>query len=278
MAPRVLPCNFKNNIVLSKSCLAEIEKIHHDFAIDASEEISSLLHEAVAISIAPPEQIPLSLFLKTCSQQAAYAILNMGPFAKSALLTICPRLSYNIVNRLLGEETGSLFYAHPLSQLQLAVLRQFINTFLKALPKAWQHYFNISTHVSELGASLAKIKPLHKSTKYTAVTFKIEFSQQIGFISLLYPSESLVSMQNDLPHQQHTGHKINTEEIELSLKAILGSSILPYRNLMQLKIGDILKLEQPLSAPSKLYIEGIPFLQGYPGLLYKNRGFILTKP
>jgi flagellar motor switch protein FliM len=275
---KIAPYNFKNNVFLSNTQLDFIEKIHHGFAEQAASSLSILLHEKVNVALLQTEQIPLSLFLRSHSMQCCYSFLSISSLSKSSILTISSELSYAIVAKLLGGDSGFFSNVPSFSPLEIAILRQSINAFLQPLKETWQPYIDFTTHINEIGTDLSRIERLQKTSKFVVLTFKTTILEVSGFISLLYPCESLYHRRDVLVSNESTAlsnHSIDPQSIELSVKAILGSSNLTPQELHNLKKGDILKLEQLLNQPISVFVENIYTLNGYPGLTYKNKGVTL---
>jgi len=276
---KVIPYDFRSNFFLSNDQLHVIAQIHHTFADQATELASTLLHANVKISLVQTEQIPFSRFLSTQSKQCCYATMNLSSLPKQSILTINSELSYIIVERLLGGETDSPSYSHPFNHLELAILRQFINSFLQSLKTAWKPYLEIAAHIDEIGINPSNLHYLKKLSKCVVLTFRISILEVVGLISLAFPCESLYPIRNVLvsSERNHTEDlPIDPESIELELKAIIGSLRLSHDELINLKSGDILKLDQNLENPISLLLENHFLLNCYPGLIYKNKGVLLS--
>lgn len=274
---KALPYNFKNNAFLSNDQLEFISRVHESFANYAASSLSTLLHEEVNVKLLETNQIPLSLFLKSHSSQSYYAYLSSS-LPKSSVLTISPELAHAAVSRLLGGEFKYPTAIRAFTTLEVAILRQFIRSFIQSLSQVWQPYLDFTPSISEIGSGLAKSETLQKITKFVVMTFKIKFANDFGFIDLLYPTDSLCSLGNALVSNEDRVPKnvgLDPHDLEISLKVSLGSLSLSPHELMSLKKGDVLKLDQLLTHPLPILVENTPIFSGYPGLTYKNKGVTL---
>jgi flagellar motor switch protein FliM len=203
-------------------------------------------------------------------------MVNISSMSKHCLITVSHDLAYRIVECLLGNEPGYLLHAHTFQPLEMAILRQFIHAILPPLKDVWKPYLEITTHIHEMGTNLVALQKMPQAPTYAIVTFKIIFSASTGYLNLIYPCESIFPIRQRLDNLSTQEQALNPQNIELTLKAILGSLHLTPEELFHLKIGDVLKSEHRLGQPIDLQAENAPMMLCYPGLIYKHKGVILA--
>ncbi|MDY6852503.1 MAG: FliM/FliN family flagellar motor switch protein, partial [Thermodesulfobacteriota bacterium] len=68
--------------------------------------------------------------------------------------------------------------------------------------------------------------------------------------------------------------QVRQAEVEISVE--LGRTKISGRHLLALKQGDVIPLEQDVSAPLVAKVEGVPKFQGYAGVTRGNQAFQIS--
>ena len=65
-------------------------------------------------------------------------------------------------------------------------------------------------------------------------------------------------------------------EVKINLSCTLGTGRITGRELLKMKVGDVIQLHQKTSEPVMISTEGIPKFQGYPGSINNKKAIKIS--
>jgi flagellar motor switch protein FliM len=121
-----------------------------------------------------------------------------------------------------------------------------------------------------------------------ATTFDVELEKVSGTIKIVIPYATLepiksklsVGFQSEQLEVDYIWiHRIKEQIMQTTcnILILLGEADLTIRDLLHLKPGDIIQLEQDANIPLDVLIEGIPKFKGVPGVLKGQKALKITE-
>jgi flagellar motor switch protein FliM len=112
-----------------------------------------------------------------------------------------------------------------------------------------------------------------------------------GLLTICYPYVTLESIMKDLigkswVDQSKKGdaeldlatNSDNLQEVFAEVTAQLGSAQITIRDFVNLKVGDVIQLDQRVSQPLEIYVRGAKKYFARPGIVGKKTGFQVIGP
>jgi flagellar motor switch protein FliM len=277
----IIPFDLKNIYLLSDQQIHALNKIYRTFSELASVKMSELLNAEVTVEFNQCEQLPFSIFLASQTVQSCYATFDMQPLLLEGLITVNAELSSAIIDILLGGEGFPSPYLRNFNSFEIAINRKFINQLLKCLSEAWKPLQEITFTIDDINFDPRKSTPMASYLKCMVAVFHVHFLQSSGRFFFVLPSKSLETIADHLEtlgadQPPPSSMDLNLDNFEVELTAILGGLLISQHDINHLQIGDILRLDQLITEPIAVCMDGQYCFPANPGFVEKHRGIILT--
>jgi flagellar motor switch protein FliM len=179
-------------------------------------------------------------------------------------------LAFGVLEALLGAEVGSKQeVVRPITEVELSVLHRLPSVITEAVNSSW----DVSGHSPfAFSGWRRRFSPADlNAAEFITVTIRLALRGREGNISLLLPrriTQAAEQVGADVDAQAPTatqGQRTVLARLRaalLTLDARLEGSTLRLEDLMDLKTGDLIRLDQPLDKPLAVLVNGAPRLQG----------------
>jgi flagellar motor switch protein FliM len=263
--------------------LPTFEIINDRFATGARDSLSNMLHHSLDINTESISTIKFSEFGRSLPVPTSLHVFRMDPLRGHALLVLESQLVYNLIDTFFGgKATGKTkIEGREFTSIESIMIRKVVSACLKDLENSWKSIERVKTVYirSEVNPQFAAIAL--PNDLVLVVKFEVELEKSRGMISLCLPYSMVEPIQGKLA----AGYQSDALEIDHAyracLKAIilnsgveckveLGRTEITGERLVNLKIGDIIQLDQDADKSVLGLIEEIPKFKGYAGI---QRGF-----
>ncbi|HWV37312.1 MAG TPA: FliM/FliN family flagellar motor switch protein [Vulgatibacter sp.] len=206
------------------------------------------------------------------------AVLTLGPASGQALLVIEPGLAEALVAAALGGrqsiETGGQEEERELTAVDRSVLKKLLQIFTDGMAVAWAPILSLSPQVSrfESDPRLAIIAPPNE----VAILCSFELTGPVeGRFDLAIPYAAVETAKKKLSSPPRLGGfearfaKELIEElsqVEVEVRAILGTATTRISGLLSLKVGDVVSLSTTEGSALQIQVQGKPKLTGMPSV------------
>ncbi len=283
---KVKPYDFRRPSKFSKDQLRTLEMLHESFSRSLSLYLSSRLRTVVHCSIAGADQLPYGEYIQSVPIPSFIVVYTMESLNGTALLEIGNNVIFSMVDRLLGGPGRGIKKNRELTDIEMSIVEDIVDRILELLGDAWSSIISTSPVRSGIETNpqfIQQIVPL------SSVVALISFSIQIGdgasgFMNLCIPSEMLEAILPKLNARQWFSRrgsrqeeiiqrlKSKLENIEVPIVVELGTAEITFEELLNLKVGDIIKLDKLVMDPLLVKVGDQPKYLGRPGRIGKNIG------
>lgn len=228
-----------------------------------------------------------SEFISSVSVPACLNVFRMPPLRNTCLVAVDSALMFGLVDYVFGGVGG--WYrveGRDYSSIELRLIQQVVSMVLSDLGNAWEPVIQIRPEYirTEVNPQFAAIASPTDVTVHIVFEVELEATTR-GKISLLIPygviepirpllSSALQTERNREENHWRTTIERALSEIEVDLRATLGSSALTVRELMALQKGDVLRLDADATQPLMITVEGVPKTEAHP---VTSRGCVAIK-
>jgi flagellar motor switch protein FliM len=242
---------------VSKDYTRSLHILHRHFARVYSSSLSSLLRTLVEIECTQVEQLTYGDFLMSLSEMSCLVIFSMDPLKGVAVMEIGPQLIFPMVDRLLGGTGMSSIKAHRMTEIEKSIIERAVDAGLEALHEIWGYVSgDIKVNLQRIETDPQYVQVMASADTVMLVVFDVKFGQTIGMMSICYPFAMIEpALLNARPEQwlfnyQREGDEEYTPEIrrkvekaDIVVKAHFPPSKISMKDLLELKVGDIIKLD-----------------------------------
>lgn len=263
----VHPYNFKRPRLFSQDQIRVLNQIHESFARGLSVYLSAQLRTIVDIGLSALDQVIYSEYVMSSVPPSALYVVQVQEPAHRIIFEWDPRLVIYTIEKLFGGTGMFLRNPREVSLIEQRIMSRVMTRAFRELEKAWEKVAEIklSQETFETNAEFVQIIP---SVEPVMVgSFEVKIYEQRSFINIAYPyilleriigrtsmRQWISSATTEVDPRIRQRYEGVLRGTETELRAELGRTRLPVRELMQLQVGDVIPLEQRKSAPVQIYV------------------------
>lgn len=266
-----------------KSSLPLLDVVHSRFCQKFRGSLSSALRKMVDVGPSPIGTIKFSEFQRSLPVPTSMHLFKLEPLRGTGILVIESRLVFSLIEAFFGGNgSGSTkIEGRDFTPIEKKMIEKVVQMALANLMEAWEDVYPLKTEFIRSESNPLVVNVVPGEELLISVQFEIEFNKPLGTITLCVPISSFQAIRQKLSGgyrgedfkvdqvwMSHLREQMERTQVELTVE--LGQTRLAVRDLMNLKIGDIIILDKDFRKPLTAMIEGIPKFGGYAGR-YKNK-------
>jgi flagellar motor switch protein FliM len=216
-------------------------------------------------------------------------IFKLDPLRGNAILVVDSRLVFAMVESFFGG-AGSQpkIEGRDFTPIEQAIINRVVRIALENMEESWQpvHEVHIELVRSEVNPQFAAIVP--PSDVVIVVTFEVELENAIGSLIVCLPYATIEPIRTKLyasfqterlevDHAWIARFKERLMETPVEMLVRFGRSQITGRQLLSLKPGDIIMLDNDVDDLLDAEIQGVRKFRGIPGLVKSNKAFQIVK-
>jgi flagellar motor switch protein FliM len=275
--------DFRHPARVSKDQLRTLQNLHDNFARLVSATFSTLQRAVIEINLVSVDQITYSEFIMSLSSPSCTYTFRMEPLEGVAIIDFSQSVVFSFVDRLFGGRGTSIVTEREITWIEKSVMNNIINRTLRDLERTWERIIPLECNVEMLETNPEFVQVVPSSETVVLISFELKSENVSGLINLCYPyitiepialrlgGQNLVSSAKEVPREELEKNRRRIRVFDATVKAILGESILSVRDMLNLKIGDVVTLERRLNEELEIYVENELKFLGRAGLLGKYK-------
>ena len=287
---RVLEYDFVRPNKLSGEQLRSLQRLHEAIAQNATMALSTYLRINLEVNIVSLGELTFEVFRNSLPNPTVINVLSLAPLPERALATMDMKLAFSLLDRMLGGPGKPLDRVRALTTIEQSLLDNVIKRFLDQLANGWSELTRFTPVVEAREMDPQFVQVIPSSEMVLVSTFAIsapgelepgEMCFCVPFISLdgVLPRLSnqfrFASMHRDQTTAQATYLKRVVTDSPLTLQTILGNATLSLDEIMSLKIGDVMVLDERTNSAAKGFIKDQLRVTGRPGKLGRKAAFLV---
>lgn len=275
--------DFRNPQKMAKDQLRTLEIIHENFSRLLQTFLSGYLSTPVKITLLSVEQLAYSEFSNAISNPAFLSIVNFSPLPGECIYDISPEIAFAIIDRLLGGDGEKAYEIRTFTEIELTLLTKTISKTNDLISRAWENVIELNPYLEKIETNPQFAQVVSPNETIALITLNISIGETDGMFNICIPHIVIESIMDKLTTKlwfsktKKTSKKDNIEIIEkrlknalIELKAELASSDLTVKELLDLQLGDVIKLGN-FDGKEVVIKVGTEFkFYGKPGTIGKN--------
>lgn len=272
--------------------LPQLEVIYEKFMRAFRVSLSSALRKIASLTLASTDFLKFGEFINTLPMPTCMSVLRFQNLRGSALLVIESKLAYALVDSFFGgaDRPYTKIEGKDFTQIELSIVRKVVDLAIEDMEAAWESVEKIGCSFvrTEVNPQFVGIVP--PTDVVIASTFDVELENANGTITIVIPYSTIEPIKQKLSsgfqvESDQTDKKLWTTiirdqlmETDMNIKVDLGHSSINLGDLMDLKVGDVIPLDQDSSGELEIQIEGVKKFKGYHGIHHGSVAMQVTRP
>lgn len=271
--------------------LPQLDVIYEKFMRAFRVSLSSALRKIASLNHASTDFLKFGEFINTLPMPTCMSVLRFNALRGSALFVIESKLAYALVDSFFGgaDRPYTKIEGKDFTPIELSIVRKVVELAITDLENAWSSVEKIDCSFvrTEVNPQFVGIVP--PTDVVIASTFDVELENANGTITLVIPYSTIEPIKQKLSsgfqvESDQTDKKLWTSticdqllETEVEIKVNLGTSEISLDELMNLKVGDVIPLDQDATGEFDVIIENVPKFKGYYGINHGTVAMQLTR-
>ena len=253
---QVIIYDFKRPNRVSKEQLRAIKGIHDKLARNLASQISSVMRSIVEIRLHSVDQMTYGEFLMSLPSPTSFNVFSIKPLDGNCVLEINPSIAFPMIDRLLGGNGEGFETSREPTDIEVNLLDAILRMMMQRLKESWSMITDMYPNVEAKESSPNVVQIVSQNEIVIMVVMEIIVGNSSGMINICYPViylEPILSRlaNRDIMLGETSAKKSRNKELktligraEVLYEAILGKSIVSVNEFLNLKEGDILRLDR----------------------------------
>ena len=268
LANRAEPYDFRRPDRIAKDQLRAMHTIHETFARSIGSSLSAFLRAYVAVNIVSVEQLSFAEFSRSLPSPTCLLNLGMVGFDNSALMELNPSIVFPVLELILGGANATASkIEREISEIERAILDSFFRILIKDLKDAWRLVpAALDFRIDGFETDPQLLQILSPNEAVVAISIELRVGEIAGMMNIGIPSIIIKMLGQRM--DQHGVRRTELTEGEQSriLRLLRPAAIrvdtrltgptLTVRDLLNLKVDDVLSFDYPVQRPMNVTFNG----------------------
>ncbi|MCK6574753.1 flagellar motor switch protein FliM [Myxococcota bacterium] len=264
-----------------------LDIINDRFARQFRITLSNSLRKIIQVSVESTSLMKYGEFLNYLPIPSCLNIVRLNPLRGSCILAIEAKLIFAFLNNFFGGATNAQekVEGRDFTAIELMIIRKVVNLLLEDLQRAWQPVYPLQGEYlrTEINPQFLAVVP--PSDVVVLTSFELEMENLRGTVQVVIPYSTIEPIRQHLSsgiqaenastdsswHDQIMTHLM---DVPVEGQVLLGQTSITVRELIDLKVGDVITLGQSVGDPLVLSAEGSPKFEITPAV---KAGYLAAK-
>ena len=252
--------------------------------------LSATTRSVIDINILDFESVKFGEFTRSIPLPTSLNIFKMEPLRGFALLILEGSLVFSFVDTFFGGKSVSSIRLEGknFTTIEVKIVDKIVKIILNDFQNAWSDVYNLKMVFarSEVDPQFAGIAS--PTEMVIQSRFNVELENSSGVMTICMPYSTLEPIREKLRFR-FQGEKLEIDEtwkefleerirkMTVSLNCTLGTTRVSGGKLLEMKVDDVIQLDQKVSDPIIIGVEGVPKFKGYPGTCGKKKAIRINQ-
>ncbi|ACU90810.1 flagellar motor switch protein FliM [Desulfomicrobium baculatum] len=266
-----------------------LEIINDRFSRLCTSALANTMRKRVDVNPISIDMSKFGDFMRSLPVPTSINIFKIDPLRGNALLVVDTRLVFSLVENFFGG-AGSQpkIEGRDFTPIEQSIIVKVVKIILANLEDAWRPVHEVSIELlrSEINPQFATIVP--PSDVVVVISFEVELENALGSMVLALPYATIEPIRSklyaafqterlEIDHAWISRFRDRLMETPVDMNVTFGTTQITGRQLLDMKVGDILMLDQDEDDMLSGRIHGILKFFGLPGFVKGNKAFKIIK-
>jgi flagellar motor switch protein FliM len=275
--------DFRTANRFTKDQIRAINVIYKNFGHLLSNYLMGTLRANCDAEILSIEELSFNEFNNSVPSPVIIGIVNVTPFDGSIIMELSKEIAYSIISRVLGGTKEIPSEGRQFTEIELAIMERILWQMLKNLDEAWSKVMDVSSTLEKIETSMQFAQIVEMNDPVLLVTMNITIGNESGLIGFCLPHQAIEPFTKKLTtriwYTSSTRKEVQKNPKNL-MNSIINSAITvstifntteaSVRDIMCLKVGDVIQLQHKVDEPVTVKFEHIPKFRASLGK-YRNQ-------
>lgn len=259
-----------------------LQKISEEMAKTIGITLSRLLRVSVDVELIAIEEFSYEVFVNSFTDPVCANVVSLKPLTGLGCLTVDVGFCLAIVDRGLGGPGKIPQKVRPLTLIEESVVGAVLASVVEDIRLCWVKLVHPEWKIEKMDMDMKSLQIAPPTELMISINFAANGDMGNGTIILSIPVVSLemIMVKSKIEKMKREDEIVIIEDVvretELTSSVILGTTQLMFHELINLKGGDVIKLDNKITDAVCLEIGGKTKYLGKPGIIGKKMAFQVT--
>jgi flagellar motor switch protein FliM len=286
--------DFRTANRFTKDQMRSLGMVFQTYAQLLANRLTSILRLACECKVLSVEEMGYSEFNNSLPSPVVLGLYTARPMEGTQIIQVSPELAYLLINRLLGGMVETKESSKQFTEIELALIGRFLDKLMVTNDEAWEKVLSVRTRLDHLETDpqFAQITGLNDAV--AVGTLNVKLGSDEALISMCLPRTSIEGIAEKLTTSSiYSGYGASTEHVrnvrqaqavenrvskaEVVMTAYFKDTAATIADIVNLQVGDVIRLEHGIGDPILMNIAHIPKFEGRMGTLGSRYAVRITE-
>ncbi len=252
--------------------------------------LSSMLRRVVGVSSGRIDMIKYEEFLRSLPFPTSMHIFKMEPLKGNMVFIVESQFIFTLVDLLFGGTGREIFKleGRDFTSIENNIVKRVVLSALADLEEAWRTIIDVKISYKRAEANPQFAQIVGPADVVMVIPFDLEMEFASGRVTVCIPYSTLEpikdklqggyqsdKLESDREWTQRMKEELSLAELGLSVE--LGATELPGRDILNLRIGDVILFDRHCNDDLDIFVEGQLKFKGQPGVFKGNQSVLVAQ-
>ncbi|HHU17487.1 MAG TPA: flagellar motor switch protein FliM [Clostridiales bacterium] len=293
---KVKEYDFRNPKLFTREQLKLLYSIYENYARILSSHITSVLQSYTLVEIIEVEEQQYYEFNNALPDSVLIGTIDLSikdnDEENLMMLDMSKDICFCSIDRLLGGSGTPLESDREFTEIELGILEHMMKGMVNLMKNIWNDYLEVSPRLIKLDTNARILQGIGADENVVIVVMNIKVNDTQGILNLCIPAvtlDTIFKIKNALiKKKERRGDPLSDaqrrEDIlkqisqsELEVTGILGTIEVMSRELIDLEVGDIIKLNKPENSLVELAVGDTVWFRGEMGMHNRKKAIAIRE-
>ncbi len=263
-----------------------LEEVWDKFANLLSRSLSGSFKKPLDVAFISTELVKYGEFIQAFSNPTSFSVFSMEPLIGSSLMAVEPGLVFSLIDCMFGGEGKPLEEVREFTLIEQRMITKFAAEVLRNLEKAWEIVYAVRIGIKKMETKPEYVHLVTPEELMITVVLSITGGVFTGNIHLCLSYRMLEPIKDKLSSKYLREKEFEAafsgqirkliDSARVQVTSELGRSRHTIRDLINLKVNDVIRLPNGPQDPIVVSVERVPKFMGFPGVVKGNRAVQIT--
>ena len=259
-----------------------LQKISEELARAMGGTLSRFLRSSIVVELIAIEEFSYEVFANSFTDVVCANVVNLKPLTGLGCLTVDVGYCLAVVDRGLGGPGKIPQKARPLTVIEESVVGVVLSNIMEDVKSCWSKLAKLEWSLEKMEMDIKSLQLVPITELMISINFAISGDLGNGTVILCIPVTSLEMLMiksklEKTDRQKEIAIIENViKEVELNASVVFGATQLSLNELMNLRVGDVVKLDNKITEDLCLRIAGKAKHYCKPGVVGKKMAFQMS--
>ncbi|HHV50845.1 MAG TPA: flagellar motor switch protein FliM [Candidatus Avimonas sp.] len=283
--------DFKSPKKFSKDQLKVLRSVYESFARHLAAYLSGILRSSCQIKVDTIEEMPYFEYNNALPDLVMMGVFDVKQLDGSFIVELSSQITFTIVEILLGGSGTGKVFEREFTEIEIALMRRIFKQMEKYTKDSWANFAEMEANLMRIETNSRIMQTISMEESVVIIVMEVEINSIKGTMNVCIP---IINLEPYVEKSNRGGNlnkrsgdiikdNLSRETVMANLKdayidmvGIIGDTALTLGEIINLQVGDVIKLRQTVDSDIKICIGGKPRFTGIPGIIRNKKHIKIT--